>query len=162
MLHLICSICINERLRLRNLDGYAVCQPFEIVAYLNIELDGLKYKRSAFLQVALLTYLYPFNSPSMKTFTIAVSLAFLGACHSVHGTSQIGDTLQNGICPSVEGLGVCPPTTSLPCSYETIRTKNREFSMYMRVSFDVISVACHLSYFPFFTRPHYQTSMCFS
>ncbi|CDH52929.1 predicted protein [Lichtheimia corymbifera JMRC:FSU:9682] len=63
----------------------------------------------------------------MKTFAIAVSLAFLGACHSMHGIGQVSDALQDGLlCSSVRGLGVCPPK-SLPCAYETIKSKNKGY-----------------------------------
>lgn len=71
----------------------------------------------------------------MKIFAIAISLAFLGASHSVHGAfpkdpSKIGDVFEDGLCSLVRGLDVCPPHNSLPCTYETVKSKNRWFGMY--------------------------------
>lgn len=85
----------------------------------------------------------------MKTFTIAVSLAFLGACHhSVYGIGEIDKALPDGICSTVRDLEVCPLASSR-CAYETIRAVSHDYGMYTCVCCDVNSVACHLSYFPF-------------
>lgn len=81
----------------------------------------------------------------MKISAIIISLAFLGASHSVQGAfpdpGQIGDVFENGLCKIVRGLNFCPPNP-LPCTYETVQSRNQWFGMYISFAADCARCLC--------------------
>lgn len=57
----------------------------------------------------------------MKIFDIMISLAFLGASHSVSAATP-GNDLQDGLCAVARKLDICPSYPH-PCSYESFENK---------------------------------------